>query len=73
MSGYKHPLLLFLFIFSISCEKQIKHDEDFSINILAKIGEKIITVNDFKKRSEYMPRPAYCKGESYIHKKIALI
>ena len=72
MSGYKHPLLLFLFIFSISCEKQIKHDEDFSINILAKIGEKIITVNDFKKRSEYMPRPAYCKGESYIHKKIAL-
>ena len=41
MTGYKHPLLFFLFMFSISCEKQIKHDENSSINILAKIGEKI--------------------------------
>ena len=66
MSGYKYPLLIFLLFFSNSCEKQINHDQGSSVNILAKIGEKIITVNDFKKRSEYMPRPAYCKGDNYI-------
>ena len=71
MSGYKYPLLIFLLFFSNSCERRINHDQSSSVNILAKIGEKIITVNDFKKRSEYMPRPAYCKGDNYIHKKIA--
>ena len=29
-------------------------------------------VNDFIKRCEYVPRPPYCRGDNYIHKKIAL-
>ena len=41
-------------------------------NILTSIGNKVITVNDYIKRCEYVPRPNYCKNNNYIHKKIAL-
>jgi hypothetical protein len=41
-------------------------------NVLTSIGNRIITVNDYIKRCEYVPRPNYCKNNNYIHKKIAL-
>lgn len=41
-------------------------------NVLTSIGNKVITVNDYIKRCEYVPRPNYCKNNNYIHKKIAL-
>ena len=56
----------------ISCEKHVNSNLNSRRNILAQVGNKIITVNDFIKRCEYVPRPAYCKGDNYIHKKIIL-
>ncbi|NQV38527.1 MAG: hypothetical protein HQ509_11055 [Candidatus Marinimicrobia bacterium] len=46
--------------------------QDTSFNILAQIGENIITKEDFIRRAEYVIRPDYCKGTNYIHKKIIL-
>lgn len=41
--------------------------------ILVRIGDKTtISVNEFIRRAEYMPRPDYCRANSYIHKKIVL-
>lgn len=40
--------------------------------ILARIGDKTITVNEFIRRAEYTIRPAYCKQDNYIHRKIIL-
>jgi len=42
------------------------------VDILAKIDEKIITLEDFYNRAEYTIRPLYCRGDLYIHKKIIL-
>lgn len=41
-------------------------------NTLAKIGNRIISIGEFIRRSEYTPRPQYCRGDNYIHKKIVL-
>ena len=38
--------------------------------VLAKIGEKTISLNEFIRRAEYTIRPPYCKGNNNIHKKI---
>lgn len=43
-----------------------------NLQILAKVGDRIITVQDFQRRSEYTIRPDYCKGNLYLHKKIIL-
>ena len=40
--------------------------------ILARIGDRIITKNDFIQRAEYTIRPPYCKSDLYLHKKIVL-
>jgi len=40
--------------------------------ILARVGDRIITTQDFIRRAEYVPRPDYCLGSSYIDKKIIL-
>ena len=40
--------------------------------ILAKVGNKTISLNDFIGRAEYTIRPNYCKGNHNIHKKIVL-
>ena len=41
--------------------------------ILVRIGDRAtISVNEFIRRAEYTVRPAYCRLESYIHKKIIL-
>ena len=66
------PLIIVFAAFSISCNKTIDQSMIVSENILAKVGDKTITVNDYIKRCEYVPRPAYCRGDNYIHKKIAL-
>ena len=60
-----------LFFINISCDKtpSINLDQDV---IIATVENRVITVNDFLKRCEYSPRPAYCNGDNFIHKKIAL-
>ena len=60
-----------LFFINISCDKTPSINLDQEV-IIAKIENRVITVNDFLKRCEYSPRPAYCNGDNYIHKKIAL-
>lgn len=50
-----------------STQKPSSHE-----TILAKVGDKTISVNEFIRRAEYTPRPAYCRGENYIHRKIIL-
>lgn len=41
-------------------------------NILVKIGDRIITTDEFIRRSEYSIRPPYCRQDNYIHRKIVL-
>jgi len=68
-----YNLFFIVFLFNFwSCDKKT---DDLSLNppnILATILDKPIMVNDFIKRCEYVPRPAYCRANNYIHKKIAL-
>ena len=40
--------------------------------LMAKVDDKIITKNEFLKRAEYTIRPDWCKGDSYIQRKIVL-
>ena len=56
-------LLLF-----VSCELETPPAGE----ILAKVGDRIITKEDFMRRSEYTIRPNYCSGTNYIHRKIIL-
>jgi hypothetical protein len=46
--------------------------EDDNEVILAKIGNKNISADEFIRRAEYTIRPPYCNGNSKIHKKIVL-
>ena len=72
MKRYLLAPFLVLFVFISSCSDKSQSTFKPSPNILATIGGKSITVNDFIKRCEYVPRPNYCKNNNYIHKKIAL-
>ena len=45
---------------------------DSELNVLAKVGSRTITFQDFIRRAEYSIRPRYCRQENYIHKKIIL-
>ncbi len=51
-----------------SCEKQ----PDVAGEVLAMVGDRVITKEDFLRRAEYTLRPAYCSGDGYIHRKIVL-
>lgn len=62
-----NTILLFLTILSISFL-----DANSSGEVIAQIGDKVITVQDFIERAEYTPRPLYCKGNSTIDKRIIL-
>ena len=64
----KRFLLLILFILGCATDGLQKPPND----ILAKVGDRIITSRDFLQRSEYTIRPEYCKGDLYQHKKIIL-
>ena len=45
---------------------------DPELNVLAKVGSRTITMQDFIRRAEYSIRPLYCRQANYIHKKIIL-
>lgn len=55
----------------ISCQQQTQDDTPEE-TILAKVGDRSISVNEFIRRAEYTLRPAYCARDNYIHKKIVL-
>ena len=63
IASFGVALLLF-----VSCESEsIPAGE-----ILAKVGDRVITKEDFMRRSEYTIRPNYCADDNYIHRKIIL-
>ena len=59
----------FLIIFSGCSREKIEEPE---YKILAKVGDRVITVDEFIKRSEYTIRPPYCKNDYGMSKKIIL-
>lgn len=65
-----YALLSIILVGLFSCVK--KPSEIPPEEILARIGDKTITVNEFIRRAEYTIRPAYCKRDNYIHQKIIL-
>ena len=52
-----------------SCSKEPEQVEQV---VLAKVGDRIISLDEFIKRAEYTIRPPYAKGNHYLHKKIIL-
>ena len=69
--GFPYLLVATLILFTSCSQPKNKNELKTPGNILALVGNKAITVNDFIKRCEYVPRPPYCRGDNYIHKKIA--
>ena len=73
MSFKKNLRLIFFYIFLIfliGCDKKI--NKQSTDKVIAKIGDRIITVNDFVNRSELNIRPPYCRGNDSLSKKIIL-
>lgn len=66
----KRLLIYILFLGLFACE--IRGKELPENAILARVGDHLITVQDFIRRAEYTIRPDYCRGNHYIHKKIIL-
>lgn len=62
--------LIIIMIALLGCES--KFSSDNQLEILAKIGDRLITHQDYLNRAEYTLRPDYCRGNQYIHKKIIL-
>ena len=61
--------IIFSFLI-ISCQKT--EEQEPTEQILARVGDKTITVNEFIRRAEYTIRPVYCNNDNYIHRKIIL-
>jgi hypothetical protein len=61
-------VLLFIF----SCTDNKVETYNYQDDILVRIGDKTITVNEFIRRAEYTIRPAWCHDSNPIHKKIVL-
>ena len=61
--------IIIVAIIAPSCSKPQRIKEDL---VLAIIGNKTITIQDFIRRSEYTIRPSYCSRSNYLHKKIVL-
>lgn len=63
-------IVVCLFLLIISCSK--KAPDKSCEDILARIGDKAISMNEFFRRAEHTIRPRYCNSDNYIHKKIIL-
>jgi hypothetical protein len=69
--GFKSFLisaLVMIILISCSKDKIIESKE----TILANIGDKSISVNEFIRRAEYTIRPPYCRGSHNLDKKIVM-
>lgn len=56
-----------LLVSSCATHNQVNNDQ-----VLAYVGDRIITIQDFLRRAEYSIRPTFCRESNYIHKKIVL-
>lgn len=57
-----------MLIFFTACHRAKGPEE----TILARVGDRTISTNEFIIRAEYTIRPPYCKGDNYIQRKIVL-
>ena len=64
------PCSIFILFISLNCSD--KNNLPLSADVLARVGDRVITVQDFIRRAEYTIRPVYCRQSNYIHKKIVL-
>ena len=67
---YLGTFLIVVGMFLVTCSKEVKDDP--AGTVLAQVGSRVITVQDFIRRSEFSLRPDFCAGSSNIHKKIVL-
>ena len=67
--NYLFFVLLVLLILA-SCSNIEKHYSNEKI--LAKVGDRVITLDEFIHRAEYTPRPKYCDGDNAYDKRIIL-
>lgn len=65
------PILLFLALLLPYCGKKETKTSPAE-TLIARIGDRTISLNEFIRRMEYTPRPPYCRGDDYLHRKIAL-
>ena len=65
----KRVFLLLLLALVLSCSQAPEQPEQV---ILATVGDREITLDEFIKRAEYTIRPSYVKGNHYIHRKMIL-
>lgn len=65
------PILIVLVFLLAACAKK-ESIEYPDTEVIARVGDRVITKSEFIMRAEYTPRPAYCRGDNYIHKKIIL-
>lgn len=75
MSGHPGKLFqltwpIWIIVLLFSCGKRELPEKPEVI--LARIGDKTISTDEFIRRAEYTPRPPYCNRDTYIHKKIVL-
>ena len=64
---FKIGTFLFLLCQLTNCTQQQTKD-----NILAIVGDRVITTSEFIRRAEYTIRPLYCKRNSNVEKNIIL-
>jgi len=70
MNRYFFILILWaVLLLTFSCGTKT---ETLDEPVLAQVGDRVITVNDFIRRSEYTIRPEWCRGETNVHKMIVL-
>ena len=58
-----------VFIFLLFCSQE---KDTVKETILAQVGSKTISVNEFIRRAEYTIRPTWCSGNDYVTRKVVL-
>ena len=61
-------VVLLILIIGYSCSKKPEIQQP----VLVKIGDRVITTNEFIQRSEYTIRPVWCRGDDYVQRKVVL-
>lgn len=63
-------ILIYVQLSALLCDKHRESEPEEVV--LARVGNKTISLSEFISRAEYTLRPRYCNGSSNIHKKIIL-
>ncbi len=67
--SFKRVLFITTLLFLAACSKKENRVQE---TLLAKVGDRTISVNEFIRRAEYTIRPVWCRGDDYIQRKIVL-